>query len=233
MTYQGYVDGSYIDGRVGYGVVLLRDDEVVTELSGGVERDTESRQVAGELVAVMRLLTYCAEHDIDRIEIFYDYTGIEMWARGRWKTNTPLTQRYAAFVKRSPVAITWQKVKSHSGVTWNERADELARQGAGDADTQHTTEPVDQTLLAAIAEAFAVHLSDNGIAAEFDKVLNNQYARVKIFQGDKRVGFFDLYNTKNRPLDPYLHAFKDNALQQDVAARWEAYKKTIATDKNA
>jgi ribonuclease HI len=222
-----------MDGGVGYGAVLLKDGEVVTELSGGVERDIKSRQVAGELVAVMRLLTYCADHSIDAVEIFYDYTGIEMWATGRWKTNTPLTQRYVAFVKRSPVNITWQKVKSHSGDTWNDRADELARQGAGEAETQHINSPVDQTLLAAIAEAFAVHLSDNGIAAEFDRVLNNQYARVKIFKGNKRVGFFDLYNTKNRPLDPYLHAFKDDALKRDVSTRWEAYKKTIATDKNA
>ena len=233
MTYQGYVDGSYIDGRVGYGAVLLNDGDIVTELSGGVNRDTETRQVAGELVAVMRLLTYCAENNIDAIEIFYDYTGIEKWARGRWKTNTPLTQRYAAFMKRSSVRVTWQKVKSHSGNTWNDRADELARQGAGQAETQTINQPVDQTLLAAIADAFAVHLSDNGIAAEFDKVLNHQYARVKIFKDNKRIGFFDLYNTKNRPLDPYLHAFKDKALKQTVASTWEAYKRTLSTDENA
>jgi hypothetical protein len=233
MSYQGYVDGSYINGRVGYGAVLLKEGEVVTELSGGVDRDTETRQVAGELVAVMRLLTYCNNHNIDSIEIFYDYTGIENWARGQWKTNNPLTQRYAAFMKRSPVTVTWQKVKSHSGDEWNDRADELARQGAEEAETQAIKEPVDQTLLAAIADAFAVHLSDNGIAAEFDKVLNNQYARVKIFNGKKRIGFFDLYNTKNRPLDPYLHAFKDKTLKQQIQTRWDIYKKTLSTDENA
>ncbi len=128
---QAYVDGSYHNGRVGYGAVLLRDGQEVQRFSGSVTEDLESRQVAGELMATITVLEYCQKNNIPTIEILYDYAGIEKWARGQWKANLPLTQRYAAFVRACAVKIKWHKVKSHSGTTWNDVADELAKKGAG------------------------------------------------------------------------------------------------------
>lgn len=128
---QAYVDGSYHNGRVGYGAVLLRDGQEVQRFSGRVMEDLESRQVAGELMATISVLEYCQKNNIPAIEILYDYAGIEKWARGQWKANLPLTQRYAAFVRACTVKIKWHKVKSHSGTTWNDVADGLAKKGAG------------------------------------------------------------------------------------------------------
>jgi ribonuclease HI len=128
-----YVDGSFVDGRVGYGAVILRNGTPVQELWGAVEKYTESRQVAGELAAVMRVVDYCRAHRISEVDVYYDYAGVEMWACGRWKANLPMTQAYRQYMQNSPVKVNFCKVKSHSGNRWNEHADALARRGATDA----------------------------------------------------------------------------------------------------
>lgn len=227
MTIKAYVDGSYSDGKVGYGAVLLENNKLVQEFSGEVKENISTRQVAGELVAVMTVLDYCRDNSIDTLEIYYDYTGIENWATGNWKTNNPLTKRYAQYVKTCPINIIWRKVKSHSGNKWNDKADELAKQGAGfnDKSVTEAQKPNDDTvMLAAVGEAFAHHLSEQDIEAIFDSVKNNQYARLIITIKNKRLGFFDLYNTKNRPLDPYLHGFKNQQLVAQLTQLWVAYK---------
>jgi ribonuclease H-related protein len=129
-AYRAYVDGAFIDGRTGYGAVILRGDTVVARLKGAVRGQEALRQVGGELEAVRQVLAWCTEHDIAVIAIYYDYTGIEAWATGKWKTNNPVTRAYAREVGPSPIAITWHKVKSHAGDRWNNQADHLARQGA-------------------------------------------------------------------------------------------------------
>lgn len=229
MEYQAYVDGSYLEGHVGYGAVLLRGAIVVQEFSGAVTEHTESRQVAGELVATMTVLDYCAQHDIGEVEIFYDYKGIEQWATGGWKTNKPLTQRYAAAVKQSPVKVRWRKVKSHSGNAWNDRADELAKQGTGvSTDGVVAKQPQsERVLLATLGETFARELGRQGIEARYDGVKNQQYARLIITQSSKRLGYFDLYDTKNRPLVPYLHGFKNKRLQAQIETVWEDFKRQL------
>ena len=126
-----YVDGSFIDGRVGYGLVILRDGVSAGEFSGSVENEEylSARQVAGELFAVGKALQWCKINGEMSVTIYYDYTGIECWATGKWKAKLPLTQRYTAFVRSSGIRISWQKVAAHTGDFWNERADELAKQG--------------------------------------------------------------------------------------------------------
>lgn len=130
-AYQAYVDGSYNSHtkRVGYGAIILQGDTELARLSGLVKGFAESRQIGGELEATMQVVTYSQQNDIDAIDIYYDYKGIEMWATGRWKTNKPLTQRYRAFMKEVSVKIHWHKVAAHTGVAYNEIADQLAKQG--------------------------------------------------------------------------------------------------------
>ena len=128
--YQAYVDGSFYEGRVGFGAVVLKDGEILQTFSGRVHEDLESRQVAGELVATMTVVEWAQREGLSQIEIFYDYTGIEKWARGQWKANKDLTQRYARFMKESPLRIKWHKVISHTGNHYNEMADQLAKKGS-------------------------------------------------------------------------------------------------------
>ncbi len=125
-----YVDGSYLHGRIGYGAVVLHDGVQKAELFGRVHENHESRQVAGELLATTQVIEWCQQNNVGEVTILYDYAGIEMWAKGRWKANLPLTQNYAAFFKDLTTKVLFKKVQSHSGDTWNDVADALARKGA-------------------------------------------------------------------------------------------------------
>jgi ribonuclease HI len=131
-TIHVYVDGSFINGKVGYGLVILQNGKLTGEFYGSVENEeyVATRQVAGELFAVGKAVQWCKINNINGMTVFYDYMGIECWVTGKWKAKLPLTQRYAQFVRSSGIRITWQKVAAHTGNFWNERADELAKQGA-------------------------------------------------------------------------------------------------------
>lgn len=130
-----YVDGSFVHGRTGYGLVVVKRGEEIYSEFGRVpaEYGTASRQVAGELYAVRQGLAWCKAQGLKTVIIYYDYLGIELWVTGRWQARQPLTQAYRDEVRHSGLTITWQKVNSHSGHRWNDRADELAKQGAASA----------------------------------------------------------------------------------------------------
>ena len=126
-----YVDGSYINRKVGYGVVLIKKKKLEHEWYGDVTTEfRHSRQVGGELYAVQKVVEWCQKENISEITIYFDYLGVQKWATGEWRTNLLLTSNYAEFIRNSGIRIYWRKVKSHSGNHWNQRADELAKKGA-------------------------------------------------------------------------------------------------------
>lgn len=128
--YQAYVDGSYIEGRVGYGAIILHNGLECARFSGAVIDHNNQRQVIGELEATLTVLRWCQDNHVTAIDIYYDYEGIARWATGVWKANNPITQGYQRTVQALPIQISWHKVKSHSGNRWNNLADQLAKQGA-------------------------------------------------------------------------------------------------------
>ncbi len=224
--YEIYVDGSFEGGAVGYGVVILCNGQVVEELYGAAQTDPAHRQVGGEIKAVLEALQWCQTRSIKAATIYYDYIGLQAWATGEWQVTKPLTKQYAAAVRAAPITLTWRKVASHSGVRWNERADQLAKQGAasqavGSAPT--TPAASDQARrMAALTEkahAFIAHLAAQGIQAEFKGIFNGMYARIAALDG-----LFDLYNTAKKPFNPYLHSFKRAADEARLEAAWEAFR---------
>lgn len=130
--YQAFVDGSYHSQRktVGYGAIVLKDGKEVQRFSGRVPKYEESHQIAGELSATMRVIAWCRQENIAQVDIFYDYLGIEKWATGAYKTEKPMSQEYAKFMREAGIKVHWHKVASHTGVYWNEIADALAKAGA-------------------------------------------------------------------------------------------------------
>lgn len=126
-----YVDGSYIAGKVGFGLAIIQDDTLIFEDSGSVNNPEylEARQVAGELMAVGKVVQWCKQHGHHRITIHYDYAGIREWAIGAWKAKQVLTQRYTQFIRTCGLSITWNKIAAHTGDHWNEYVDNLAKQG--------------------------------------------------------------------------------------------------------
>lgn len=81
----------------------------------------------------MYVMKYAIDRGIPECSLYYDYMGIEMWATKRWKRNNALTQHYAAFYDsiKDRVRVHFHKVAAHTGDTYNEMADVLAKQGAG------------------------------------------------------------------------------------------------------
>ena len=127
-----YVDGSYDKRtrRYGYGVVVVnKDGEAVATISGGGIDTDGVWNIAGELEAATRAIKYAKKTGDDKIVICYDYEGIRSWANGTWKAKKEVSQRYVQAVKESGLKITFEKVKSHSGVKYNELADRLAGEG--------------------------------------------------------------------------------------------------------
>ncbi len=134
LSLQAYVDGSFSQGKnlYSYGVVLLNQQVVIAEIAdnGNDSSLLPMRNVAGEILGAMTAIEWAVEHRYEQIEIFYDYLGIEMWAIGEWKTNKEGTKNYAEFISKykNKINIVFNKVKAHTGVEYNERADRLAAQ---------------------------------------------------------------------------------------------------------
>lgn len=130
-----YVDGSYLHHEYAFGCVLIDDGSIVQELYG---KDNEPdlvgmRNVAGELLGAETAVRYALANDYQCIEIHYDYEGIEKWATDQWKANKIGTQRYQKFMYEAAhkILIQFVKVKAHTGVAHNERADALAKKALG------------------------------------------------------------------------------------------------------
>ena len=126
--YEAFVDGSYIDGKTGYGAVIFLGDKQIAVFSGRLD-DTSTRQFGGELYSVILVLKWCELNNIKKIRINYDYLGIEYFANGKWKPKNNLAQEYKEIVANCSIDILWRKIDSHTGNKKNDLADKLAKEG--------------------------------------------------------------------------------------------------------
>lgn len=126
--YEAFVDGSYIDGKTGYGAVIFLGDKEIQRFSGRLD-DTSTRQFGGELYSVILVLNWCQLNNIKKIRINYDYLGIEYFATGKWKPKNALAQEYIELLSFCKVDILWRKIDSHTGNKKNDLADKLAKEG--------------------------------------------------------------------------------------------------------
>lgn len=131
-----FVDGSFntAEGVYGYGGFLCVEGEKYVLKGSGNEPDMASmRNVAGEILGSMAAIEKALELGLDRICIYYDYMGIEMWAKGVWKRNKKGTAAYYDYIQtaKNRISIEFVKVKGHSGIEGNEEADRLAKEAAG------------------------------------------------------------------------------------------------------
>jgi ribonuclease HI len=222
--YVAYADGTFVNGTIGYGVVILKDGVVVHEIAGYLEDDEdirETRNIAGELAAAREAILWCQEQEVKTVTIYHDYEGVAKWATGEWKAKQALSREYAAFVKECGIAVTWRKVRGHTGERWNERADVLARQGAGGAEAPTATNPALDNL-ARTMERFAAALQDQGINAKYDRTYNDQFTRIIIDAGETAGdgGYFDVYLSQKEGWRVYAHHFRDEALKKQVTRLW-------------
>lgn len=133
-----YVDGSFRQGYrlYGYGVVFIRDGEVLETLSGCGKKDkyVSMRNVAGEVLGAVKAIDWAVSRGYQVLHIHYDYDGIEKWATGKWKRNNELTQGYHEYFKarQSTLRVVFHKVTGHSGDKYNDMADGLAKKAIED-----------------------------------------------------------------------------------------------------
>lgn len=132
-----YVDGSFSleKNNFSYGLIAIDNGEEVYETSGvGEDEDAAAlRNVAGEVLGALKAVEYALNNNYKEVTIFYDYQGIECWARGTWKRNKHLTQEYHKIMQEymKEIKINFVKVKGHSGDKYNEVVDKLAKRALG------------------------------------------------------------------------------------------------------
>ncbi len=221
--YQIYVDGSNLGGATGYGVVILKDGEVVEEISGSVPEALAqgTRQIAGELFAVEKAIMWCRANAVHEVSIFYDCEGIEKWASGEWKTNHPLTRRYAELVRNSGIPIHWHKVNSHTKNCWNERADELAKIGTGFL--TYRTEEESVSELENKAKGFVGFLESHGFKAKLRGIYNHNCAKIEVSEGSKAIGYINIYHTRKISFSTKYHELKDGSYKERLDLLWQEY----------
>jgi ribonuclease HI len=133
-----YVDGSFDkhSGYFGYGGVVLYQGQVSKYKGGRNTSDlAKMRNVAGEIIAAMQAVKIALEANAKQVVIFHDYMGIAEWALGTWQAKNTYTQEYRDFMqaKGKEITIGFSKVAAHTGNTYNEMADQLAKSGIQEA----------------------------------------------------------------------------------------------------
>jgi len=131
-----YVDGSFLKGKVfGCGCVIIKDGEVIAEISEAYEDEglASMRNVAGEIKASELAMRYALDNGYASVSIYHDYQGIASWCLGDWKTNKAGTVAYKEFYDsiKDRLRVYFVKVKGHSGDTYNDMADNLAKKAVG------------------------------------------------------------------------------------------------------
>ena len=131
-----YVDGSYnvANGQFSYGMVLLNGQEELKFNQFFIEEELASmRNVAGEIKGAEAAMRYAVEHGFSKLYIYHDYEGIAKWCQGVWKTNKEGTKAYKAYYDsiQDKLQVVFVKVAAHTGDTYNEMADKLAKQALG------------------------------------------------------------------------------------------------------
>ena len=132
-----YTDGacSGNPGIGGWGVVILENKKEDIFLNGGNNNTTNNKM---ELIAAIQALKYFKNSQ--KIKLFTDskyvkdgiQSWIQNWKKNGWKTSTKKPVKNKELWMELDALITkhniiWEWVKGHSGNTYNEKADFLAR----------------------------------------------------------------------------------------------------------
>lgn len=121
-------------GPGGWGAVILRDDEIAQELSGGVGETTNNRMELQAALSALESLPESSQVDL-YTDSQYLRDGItkwmKNWQRNGWLSSTGESVKNRDLWEAISAAmgqheITWHWVRGHMGDKYNERAHELA-----------------------------------------------------------------------------------------------------------
>jgi ribonuclease HI len=246
-SYVAYVDGSYMHKVVGYGAVILKDDEHLVTLSGATDKKeyTKSFQVGGEIAAVISALRWLSEQKIGSVSIYYDFANLEKWATGEYQAKAPIAIAFCKQLEELAIEIDWHKVAAHTGDKWNELADLTAKNaiktfcqarggaidvcGENDVPSGNDGLSVKEMELVAFVEEYVSRLAYENIEGCFKKISNGHTAVISVMSGGKKYGHIYIYNTDKKAFTSSTHDIKDvacatkllgilNCLKNDIIA---------------
>lgn len=129
-----YCNGSYDDNtqKFSYGAIIINNNQTV-EFSQAFDVFDTGRNITGEIFGAMKAMRYCLENNIEALDLYYDYTGIEAWATGKWTPTTQLTKTYVNFCKelKDKLNVNFIKVQAHKDVKLNEKTGKIAKAALG------------------------------------------------------------------------------------------------------
>lgn len=145
-----WVDGSFNNylSIVGSGVYICQGQLAIYDIDFRTTNIdlVKEHQCSGEVLAVVGALTYLEPYIkqgiIKNIRIYYDYSGIEMWYNNvinkqpMWQAKAVSSSSYISFLQEFTLLypgceLSFHKVTAHTGIPANDRADILAKRGAG------------------------------------------------------------------------------------------------------
>lgn len=131
-----YTDGSYDDNlkKYSYGVVIVANDgqTVLDRINGSSSNPKflSSRNVSGEIFGAIEALNWAVANGHLSICIYHDYEGVKKWISNEWKVNSTISRIYKHIYEdkfKDILQVGFVKVKGHSGDTFNDLADQLAK----------------------------------------------------------------------------------------------------------
>ncbi len=128
-----FVDGSYnpYTKEYGCGVVFFNNvgHKEYAIANGDIPELIPMRNVAGEILGAITAIDMARKYKMDTLTIYHDYEGLSKWAIGEWKAKNEWTKFYKRYITNAinDIDIQFKHVRSHSGNSWNEKADKLAK----------------------------------------------------------------------------------------------------------
>ncbi|WP_075620396.1 viroplasmin family protein [Paenisporosarcina indica] len=161
-----YVDGSYSKKlkKAGFGCVFVLKEIAVHTVAkeAPIDKDEDLWNVSAEIAGVLCAVEWAIKNKYPIVNIFYDYEGLEKWYSGEWKANKKTTKNYVSKLNqlKKEISINFVKVKAHSGDTFNELADQLAKSAIYNVETENNDRKSVISEILTNAEADKLSLTD-------------------------------------------------------------------------
>ena len=133
-----YIDGSYNYDTNRYGcggVLVVNGKEYIIRKSGNEKDAIKLKNVAGEIFGAITIMKAARKLRLKKIKLYFDFSGIEDIALGKIqpkkKNRFLLSYRDFFMEVNKYMKIDFCKVKSHSGIELNNKANRLAKQAVG------------------------------------------------------------------------------------------------------
>ncbi len=133
-----YTDGSYsiAKGIGGWAVVVVEDDEIKSTFHETMKRGTSNRAELWAMIVALELCRFYRKEATIYSDSKYVVNGynswMASWKKRKWRNTSGKTTKNSDLwdkiikLKQKHIKVKW--VKGHSGNSFNELADELAKE---------------------------------------------------------------------------------------------------------